>query len=599
MKKIFFFLLVCAYALLPLSAQKKSTFLLTGASFAVPQNGWFEIGCEAFGAIPVNKSVSGESIMHTATRMFNETFYTREELDAADILVIMHVHNANVANTSAIKEDYTQYIYTDINNNYSTAYDYVIKKYKDDCYKLKDDPGSKYYGTENGKPALIMLCTHWHDARTVYNASVRTLAERWNLPLVKWDDNIGFTKNVLDEDGRQPSLKYSRDTESINGITYGWHPLIGKNEYIQQKMAEIFINELETVVDKAPLGVTAVAKNPVITEGEEARIAFYFTGDAPWNLEYEINGNAFSEENITDNPFVVKTTVPAGSTLTARPVKVGNNSETDGIVEGDALFSYAHKTINPSFDTYVHQNSKTSVYTNSETLELKTSPDNYIRELFLSFNLNEFASDDDRIVLRLYVQNINYSGTVQGEAHLIAVSGNNNTYTSLNWENRPVDFAYITEIYIEANEKASYISFDISNWLKEQIQSGESQVTFRLKVTGSGRGLFQFPSMESTTGKQPLILTSGIKNGTGIEKNKHSAVSFYPNPFSKSFSVNNKTSSINKLSIVSIDGRIIYEKENPGNELTINTEKFSKGAYLLLLDNNGSLENHKIIKTNY
>ena len=45
------------------------TFLLTGASFAIPENGWFEMGCKDLGAEAINKSVSGEAIYHTARRM--------------------------------------------------------------------------------------------------------------------------------------------------------------------------------------------------------------------------------------------------------------------------------------------------------------------------------------------------------------------------------------------------------------------------------------------------------------------------------------------------------------------------------------------------
>ncbi|MDD4632449.1 MAG: DUF5040 domain-containing protein, partial [Proteiniphilum sp.] len=33
------------------------TFLLTGASFASPNNGWFEAGCELAGATPINRAI--------------------------------------------------------------------------------------------------------------------------------------------------------------------------------------------------------------------------------------------------------------------------------------------------------------------------------------------------------------------------------------------------------------------------------------------------------------------------------------------------------------------------------------------------------------
>ncbi len=46
-----------------------------------------------------------------------------------------------------------------------------------------------------GKPASIVLCTHWHDSRPIFNTSVRKLAEKWGFPVVEFDRYIGFSKN--------------------------------------------------------------------------------------------------------------------------------------------------------------------------------------------------------------------------------------------------------------------------------------------------------------------------------------------------------------------------------------------------------------------
>ncbi len=95
-------LIVCA-ALLP--AQEKRardknvnqyTFLLTGASFASPKNGWFEVGCDLTGATPLNRAIGGEAIADAANRMEKETLYSKEELENIDALVIMQVHDRDV-----------------------------------------------------------------------------------------------------------------------------------------------------------------------------------------------------------------------------------------------------------------------------------------------------------------------------------------------------------------------------------------------------------------------------------------------------------------------------------------------------------------------
>lgn len=227
----------------------KYTILLTGASFASPQNGWFEIGCRQLEARALNRAVGGESIADTANRMAEGRLWSPGELDALDALVIMQVHNRDVSATGGLKEKYTDYTTPFDRSNYAAAFDYVIKRYFSECYALKDDPKSKYYGTKSGKPAVIVLCTDWHDARTTYNAAIRRLAARWGLPLVEFDTNIGFSKDAPNPaTGTQQSLLHAQDTQTIEGVTYGWHPQRGEDKYIQQRMAAIFSDTMRRIL---------------------------------------------------------------------------------------------------------------------------------------------------------------------------------------------------------------------------------------------------------------------------------------------------------------------------------------------------------------
>lgn len=158
----------------------------------------------------------------------------------------MHCHELEVCDESKLLEDYHDY---DVNEkmDYSQAFDYIIRKYIDECRALEHNPDSKWFGIEGGKPVKIMLCTYWHDARVVYNTSIRRLAERWKdyTHLCAFDENIGFTKDEPDPvTGEQISVQFARnginDTEVLYGVTYGWHPTRGSNAEIQQRMARIF-----------------------------------------------------------------------------------------------------------------------------------------------------------------------------------------------------------------------------------------------------------------------------------------------------------------------------------------------------------------------
>jgi hypothetical protein len=251
MKKLFLlsallFVSLTTYATDP---APKYNIVLTGASFASSDNGWFELGCRAIGANPINLAISGESIANTANRMASGQFYSPEQLETMDALVIMQVHNRDVADESDLKASYTDYTMPMNYYTYAPAYDYVIKRYQTECYNLKDNPTSKYYGTKGGKPAVIVLCTDWHDARTTYNTSIRVLSQKWGFPLVEFDRYIGFSRNTPNPvTGEQQSLLFSLDSQTIDEVVYGWHPQHGQDKYIQQRMGAIFATLMKQVL---------------------------------------------------------------------------------------------------------------------------------------------------------------------------------------------------------------------------------------------------------------------------------------------------------------------------------------------------------------
>ena len=233
----------------PAACNGKYTFLLTGASFASPNNGWFEMGCDLAGARPVNRAIGGEAIADAANRMAAGTLYSHDELETIDALVIMQVHDKDVFDESQLKPKYTDYATPFDRSNYAAAYDYVIKRYLTECYNLKFDENSQYYNTPYGKPAVVVLCTNWHDGRVTFNSSIRKLADKWGFPVVEFDKFIGFSKNALHPvTGEQMSLLYTNgNTQVIDGVVYGWHPETGKDAYIQRRMAAIFADTMRKI----------------------------------------------------------------------------------------------------------------------------------------------------------------------------------------------------------------------------------------------------------------------------------------------------------------------------------------------------------------
>lgn len=221
---------------------KDRNILLTGASFAYSGNEWFGYVCKNLNVTGYNKAVSGETMQHTAQKIHDGTLYSQAEFEDFDVLLIFHSHNQAVNNTANIKTDYNDYTFPITDR--SAQWDYVLKKYAADCYAARLNPNSRWYGTKYGKPYMVVVCTHWHDARTVFNDSIRELQKKWGFILCEFDTRIGFSKNqVHPVTGEQVSILHcdnpSGDTEVINGVTYGWHPTRDKGAWIQHQMASI------------------------------------------------------------------------------------------------------------------------------------------------------------------------------------------------------------------------------------------------------------------------------------------------------------------------------------------------------------------------
>lgn len=251
--------------------------LLSGASFATANgtdsgweaeingyNRWFETACKELGITGINHAIGGQSIINTANMMLDADdtkphgtlFFDNDKdvFDDVDVFVIMQVHNQDVYYTGnkTLEEYKSQGV-----NGYAEAFDYVIKQYMDWCLSAKDDNGSKYHNVQSGKPCQILFCTHWHDARTIYNNSIRRLCIKTGFPLCEFDKNVGFSKNYPMPNGQQVSIYHCWNSDAevgtgakeiIDGVTYGWHMkkpnYSSVNEYtlsyIQNKISNIF-----------------------------------------------------------------------------------------------------------------------------------------------------------------------------------------------------------------------------------------------------------------------------------------------------------------------------------------------------------------------
>lgn len=231
-------------------------------------NVWLHLLGSKLGCNIINDALGGTNICYHANRLYNGDILGNRIAPVSDVdsVLIMHSHNKDVF---TLPYEYINYSASDYENNgivpfrittgdtqddvvYAKAFDYCIKKIislynSEKTEQIYVSSVQSYMGTYVPKPCQIVLCTHWHDARTKYNDSIRLLAHKWGLPLVRFDDKIGFTKETVNPStGAQSSIEYvgnvggASPLETIDGVVYGWHPMCGSNNvYIQRKMAAI------------------------------------------------------------------------------------------------------------------------------------------------------------------------------------------------------------------------------------------------------------------------------------------------------------------------------------------------------------------------
>lgn len=289
----------------PIYEREQRMCFLTGASSSVPANGYFENACRLLGYKHRNVAVSGENVMQHANKAWKGILYTPEELEEIDIFITSHIHNYNIAYTNPDStilhdtvEEYEQNVYDingnkldavpnpndpdqyilptqgyasqgyypqrdDVNEKYAAGYDYLLKKYIKDCYELRNNPNSKYYGTVQGKPVIIVMCTQWHDGYVVYNNAVKEVASRFGAVVCDFASNVGFSYKQTNPDDpnsiRQSSLLCTNrlygsgnDFQDIyiNGVLYtnmGWHPTRDINSYFSLKRGNILADVLKKI----------------------------------------------------------------------------------------------------------------------------------------------------------------------------------------------------------------------------------------------------------------------------------------------------------------------------------------------------------------
>lgn len=102
-----------------------------------------------------------------------------------------------------------------------------------------------------------------------------------------------------------------------------------------------------------------------------------------------------------------------------------------------------------------------------------------------------------------------------------------------------------------------------------------------------------FPQDGSYTNGNAFAIRMNFGANVGINENVGSEVSIYPNPTSDVLNISTNSNDLSELIIKDITGKIVLNK-NFNNNITVNTENYAKGIYLIAVKNNLGKVSEKI-----
>ena len=250
---------------------------------------------------------------------------------------------------------------------------------------------------------------------------------------------------------------------------------------------------------------------------------------------------------------------------------------SNGDIEGTENICFAKDSIVAFFDTHVHESYKDQSFAGEKIIQLKTG-DGWSRQAYFSFDLSKVKLTDKRIVFRSYFSEIN-----QSDNETLQLEGNTETYTNkLNWNTKDAKaFTVIGTNEMYFSEAGSYICWDVTDFIKQQKESGANVVTLRMSVIAGGAALCSFYSMEADELKyRPSLLIAGDNSPVGIRETKDDLLDVAPSVFSDMIIVRNEEGS--RINISNIYGqRFHFEHRIPSKEYVIDTASYPDGVYLL------------------
>lgn len=122
------------------------------------------------------------------------------------------------------------------------------------------------------------------------------------------------------------------------------------------------------------------------------------------------------------------------------------------------------------------------------------------------FDLSGVDAEFVNAALQFYVMD---GKTRPVEATLFDVSGQAWDEATMTWDNAPVGGDEVAKFSVDSSDNGQRISIDLTEYLKNKLEQGETEVSFRIEVTGSSGSNSQFTlGSRENPGNEPIIVFS-------------------------------------------------------------------------------------------
>ena len=297
-------------------------------------------------------------------------------------------------------------------------------------------------------------------------------------------------------------------------------------------------------------------------------------------------------QNVTFENFRIQDKV----ILNADQMKLTTNAYTKNILF--AISGTSEASFNPVADAYVY-GSKTGTpvpeltnYGTATSLQVKfvSGSTAVARGAFLKFDLTgQEITSMTNAKLRLYLTGI--GGATKSSTITVSETDPNWTETAITYSNCPKTKTVtdIASCVIPFPLSAGYYEWDITSYLQSKLDAGIYVFSLMLdQLTDPSNQMVTFSSKESTSNSPQLLISTQSKptSISVVEKTAPNNMDIHVLIDSSSeminITLNSKLNNNSTLTFSDISGKVVYSKARfDNNQLSISTNKFAKGLYIL------------------